>query len=77
MLFGSGNEFLAGDVFVKLDIAFRDFIAEFIGHFRHLLAFLAHEAVVHKPLAHEFFGELALGFALGEAFLIAFGIEIA
>ncbi len=74
---GCFHELLACDVLVELDVAFGYFLAEFIGHFRHSLTLFAHESVVHKPFAHEFLRQLALGFTFGETFLIAFGIEIA
>ena len=70
-------EFFAGDVLVELDVTVGNGVDNGVGHLGHFLAFLALEAVIHKPLADELFAELALMLALGETLLIAVGIEIA
>ena len=49
----------------------------FVCNLGHYLSGFIHEVMLDEPLAHKLFRELALGLALGEFLLIAFGIEIA
>ena len=69
-------ETLAGDVLVKLDVAFAYRFAIGVGHFGNCLAGFAHESVFDEPLTHKLLGELTLGFALLKALLVAVGIEV-
>ena len=61
---------------VQLDIAVGHAVHVFVRHFRHLLAFLAHEVVVDEPLAYEFLGKLLLGFAFFKLFLVPVCVEV-
>ena len=69
-------ELLSHDMLVQLDIAVGHAVHVFVRHFRHLLAFLAHEVVVDEPLAYEFLGKLLLGFAFFKLLLIPVCVEV-
>lgn len=49
------DKFLARDVLKQLDIAVRYALAEFGCHLGHFLTWLAHEAMLNKPLAYKLF----------------------
>ena len=64
-------------VLIELDVSLGHAEAVFVGHLGYLLSLFAHKALLGEPFAYKLFGELALGFSLGEAFFEAFGIEVA
>lgn len=72
-----GLKTASGDVLVELDVALADAGAELGSHLGHLLAGLAHEAVLDEPLAHKLLGELTLGLSGAQTLLVAVGIEVA
>ena len=62
---------------IQFDVALRNALSIFISNLWHYLSRLVHKVVLDEPLANEFLGELALGFTLGQFFLIAISIEVA
>ena len=70
------DEGLAYDVLIELDVTLRYAVYIFVAHFGHLLTLLTHKSILNEPLAYKFFGELFLGLAFFEFFLIAVGIEV-